>query len=131
MRTKRKRADEPVTAAKRLKALYPTVGATKVGPLSRQVLSSCYLEVRSLRQFLVDSLPCTSRARKRKITTHTLENGSDFLDTTLVGISSNAKPSLDEERHQEFVAFTQSQPRSTHSSNGTPEEDRLTEVSAG
>jgi len=77
----------------------------------------------------VNSLPSTSRARRRKITTHGLECCSDFLDTTLIGVSGKAKPALQEERHREFIAFTQSQQRSTHSSNGIRGEDHLTEVS--
>lgn len=129
MRTKRKRTDEPVTTAKRLKASDATVRGSNVGPLSHNVLSFCYEEVCSLRHYLVNSLPPASRTRMRKITTHTLENGSDFLDKTLVGISRKVKPAQEEERHREFVAFTQSQQKSTHSSNGTPDEDRLAEVS--
>lgn len=129
MKTKRKRVCEPGTNAKRLKASDSGARGTESGPLSYTVLSFCYLEVRSLRQFLAASLPPTSKARRRKITTHTLENGFDFLDTTLVGISRKAKPAQEDERQREFVAFTQSQQRSTHSSTGTVEEDHLTEVS--
>lgn len=61
--------------------------------------------------------------------THVLKDGSDYLDTTLVGISEKARCSLEEERRRDFVAFTQSQQRSSHNSHGTPEEEHLTEVS--
>jgi hypothetical protein len=129
MRTKRKRTGETGTTAKRLKTSESAERSTKFRPLSHKVLSFCYSEVYPLRQFLLNSLPSTSRARRRKIASHGLENGSYFLDTTLVGISGKAKPALEEERRRDFAAFTQSQQRSTHSSTGTPEENHLTEVS--
>jgi hypothetical protein len=129
MRTKRKRVGEVVTNAKRPKTSESTERGTKIRPLSHSALSFCYSEVHTLRQFLLDSLPSTSRARRRKIASQGLDSGSYFLDTTLVGISGKAKPALEEERRRDFVAFTQSQQRSTHSSTGTPEENHLTEVS--
>jgi hypothetical protein len=128
MRMKRKRADEPVNTAKRLKAYDATVRGSNVGSISHNVLSFCYQEVCSLRHYLVNSPPSISRTRRRKITTCTLENASDFLDTTLVGIPIAAQPAQEEDRHREFVAFTQSQQKSTDSSNGTPEEGHLAEV---
>jgi len=128
MRVKRKRADEPMSTAKRLKASDTTVKGSNVGPISHTVLSFCYQEVCSLRHYLVNSIPTVSRTRRRKITTYKLENASDFLDTTLVGIPSTAPPAQDEDRHRDFVAFTQSQQKSTDSSNGTPQEDHLAEV---
>ncbi|KAF7513965.1 hypothetical protein GJ744_006579 [Endocarpon pusillum] len=129
MRTKRKRGAEQSTIAKRLKVSISAAKGSELGPISHNTLSYCYSEVYTLRQFLVDSLPPTSRSRRQNISTHTLENGSAFLDTTLVGRLKKTKPAQDEERHLEFVTFTQSQRRSTHSSNGTPEEYHLTEVS--
>jgi hypothetical protein len=131
MRTKRKRVDEVVTNAKRIKSSDSIPKCSNARPLCNGVLSFCYTEVPSLRHFLVNNLPFTSRARRRKITTHTLGDGSDFLDTTMVGVSEKAKPAVEEERHREFVAFTQSQQRSNHSSNGTPEETHLAEVRLG
>jgi hypothetical protein len=128
MRAKRKRGDEPLTITKRIKASNPAARGRDIGPITHNVLSFCYREVLPLRLFLSSSLPPTSRARRRKITNHVLESGSDFLDTTLVGISSRARPALEEARHREFIIFTQSQQRPSHSSNGVPEEDRLTEV---
>jgi hypothetical protein len=127
MRTKRKRVRELLPPAKRTKTT-PQCGTTK-GALSRSVLSHCYPEVLSLRQFLFKDLPSSSRVRRRKIAAHVLEDGTDFLDTTLVGISTKAKPALEEERQREFVAFTQSQQRASHSSNGSLGEDHLAEVS--
>lgn len=129
MRTKRKRVDHHETTAKRLKTSDSGVQGTQVGPLSHNVLSFHYPEVCPLRQFLLNSLSSTSRARRRKITTHKLKNSSDYLDTTLVGIPRKAKATLGEVRDREFIAFTQSQQRSSHSSNGTPEEGHLAEVS--
>ena len=73
-------------------------------------------------------LPSTLRARRRKIATHIFADGSEFLDTTMVGVSRQAKPALEEERNREFVAFTQFQQRASYSSNGTPEASQLTEV---
>jgi hypothetical protein len=128
MRTKRKRVDELVTNAKRLKASDSALDS-KARPLSPRVLSFCYLEVLSLRQFLINSLPSTSRVKRRKLTTVVLDDASDFLDTTFVGISRKTKSNTEGERRREFVTFTQSQQRSTRSSNATPEEDHLAEVS--
>lgn len=128
MRTKRKRIEEHVTDVKRQKVSDSVVRRNKAGPLSHEVLSSCYPEVRSLRQYLVDSLPLTSRARRRKTTTYVLDDGSNFLETTLVGTLRKAKPGLEEERRREFVHFTQSQQRSTHSSDTIAEQDRMKEV---
>lgn len=126
MRTKRKRADEPVTPNKYLKV--SSSGERSIGSVSHNVLSFCYIEVHTLRRFLLDHLPPSSRARRRKIRTHGVENDSNFLDTTLIGISITTRPALEEERQREFVAFTQSQERHSHTSSGVPEEDRLSEV---
>jgi hypothetical protein len=128
MRMKRKHADEPKSPAKRLKTPDANARRRTDGPISHSVLSFCYQEVYSLRHYLVNSLPTVSRTRRRKITTYKLENASDFLDTTLVGIPSTAHPAQEEDRHRDFVAFTQSQQKSTDSSNGTPQEDHLAEV---
>jgi hypothetical protein len=125
---KRKRANEPSSTSKRLKASDAIVKGSNVGPFSHTVLSFCYQEVCSLRHYLVNSLPTVSRIRRRKITTYKLENGSDFLDTTLVGIPATAHHAQEEERHRDFIAFTQSQQKSTDSSNGTAQECHLAEV---
>lgn len=129
MGRKRKRVAECSTIAKRLKVSTSDANGGELGSISHKILSYSYSEVYTLRHFLVESLPSTSRTRRRNISTHTLENDSAFLDTTLVGRSRKTKPAQEEERHREFVAFSQSQRRSTHSSNGTPEEHHLKEVS--
>lgn len=129
MRTKRKRIDGTVTGSKRRKVSHCIPrNTTHAAFLSHDVLSVCYPEVVSLRQYLADSLPVTSRARRRKLTTHVLEDGSAFLDTTLVGVPTKVEQRIKEDRNREFILFTQSQQRSTSSNNGIREEDRLTEV---
>ena len=128
MRTKRKRINDSVVNAKRLKSSGTITRSTNAKSQCDGVLSFCYIEVHSLRQFLANSLPSSSRVRRRRINIHMLKDGSDFLDSTMVGISTKLKPALEEERHREFVAFTQSQQRLTHSSDGTPDENHLAEV---
>ncbi|KAH8703330.1 hypothetical protein BGW36DRAFT_85569 [Talaromyces proteolyticus] len=101
------------------------------------VLSRYYRRVVTLRQYLLEELPSTSKARRRRIASLGKSgHGSDatantslhlnasndkngdithlvrLLDTTLVGELKRSIPTVVEARQRDFAAFTQSEERS-------------------
>ncbi len=104
------------------------------GHLSCTLLLLYYERVVSLRQFLLSKLPSLSKFRRRRLINYGLDeqasqNGIHFLDTTLVGISEETAVAVEEERRRDFLNFTQSQQRSTHSSAGGTQSHGVAEVS--
>ncbi|OKL61688.1 hypothetical protein UA08_02399 [Talaromyces atroroseus] len=102
------------------------------------VLSRYYPRVVTLRQYLLEELPSSSKARRRQVLTlgkpkharstdisvstsekptqrneGTDMNLAHFLDSTLVGIRKDVSPAVLNARHKELVAFMQSEERST------------------
>ena len=103
-------------------------------PVTRQLLSLYYPRIITLRQFLVSSLPLSSIARRRRVSTY----GSDsqagtrqhhYFDSTLIGVLAEPQATVQEARKHDFVAFTHLQQRSTDSSNGNIQSIRFAEVS--
>jgi telomerase reverse transcriptase len=101
------------------------------------VLSRYYPRLVTLRQYLLEQLPESSKARRRRIaglgrdpnakTNHALgqrqitgnSNDGDnvcqimeLLDSTLVGILQQSSPAVTEDRQRGFAVFTQSEERS-------------------
>lgn len=77
------------------------------------LLHHCYCAVKTLRTYLLDALPSTSRHRRRQLLTSA---GSDsqvdrLLDNTLVGLLSPQQLVVDVQlsRTRQFLEFTQTQ----------------------
>ncbi|KAL4996032.1 hypothetical protein BDV10DRAFT_187519 [Aspergillus recurvatus] len=88
------------------------------------VISLYYRQVVTLRQYILQRIPRSSRARRRRIAAVGGDDAAkdcpasapkrekdlaDLLDTTLVGIPKELPPTHSEERRREFIAFTQAQ----------------------
>ena len=106
----------------------------KESSVSRTLLPLYYKRVVSLRQFLISRLPSSSKFRRRRLVNYGLYqpaslNGSNFLDTTVVGISEETAVAVEEERRRDFLNFTQSQQKSTHSSVTSTQSYGMAEVS--
>lgn len=106
------------------------------------VISLYYHQVLTLRQYLLQQLPLTSRSRRRRILSlkvpiaqpvaadksdgdHRQHEGpariiANLLDTTLVGVPKEPLPTGDQIYRQDFVTFTQSQDRSQCTDTGPP-----------
>ncbi|KAF3481825.1 telomerase reverse transcriptase [Arthroderma uncinatum] len=102
-------------------------------PVQQDVLAAYYPRLLSLRTYLLELLPASSRSRRRKValvgkTDDGLKRvslgggGGDarsvaklgrLLDSTIVGIVREASPAVNCARQRELAAFTQSQVRSS------------------
>ncbi|GAQ05707.1 hypothetical protein ALT_3028 [Aspergillus lentulus] len=108
---------------------------------SHPVISLYYRQVVTLRQYLLQQIPVTSKSRRRRIASIrsdplTQRQGDDssgerqvqdlarVLDTTLVGVLNETSPAVTQERRRGFAAYsqTQSQCRSelTSTDSGPP-----------
>lgn len=116
------------------------------------VLSRYYPRVVTLRQYLLEELPSTSKARRRQVISlgkpkqnkkheaaatseRSTQNDSEtsvdlarFLDSTLVGIEKDVSPAVLEARRRELAAFIQSEERSLIFT-GTEQQSAQCEVS--
>ena len=104
-------------------------------PVSHEVLSLYYPRIVSLRQFLTSSLPLSSFARRRRVSTYGFDGQvgrqeCHLFDSTLVGVFPEAQATIKEARKRDFLAFTQSQQKSTNDSNGSTPNSRFAEVSS-
>jgi hypothetical protein len=102
--------------------------------VSHELLSLYYPRVVSLRQFLLSSLPISSTSLRRRVSIYgscsqTGTRQPHFLDSTLVGVFSGPQITVKETRERDFVAFTQSQRKSTDGRNGSTQDHRFAEVS--
>lgn len=106
---------------------------------SHPVISSYYPKVLTLREYLLEQLPVSSKSRRRRIGSlglgldiqqggagpdanadgqsrdedpQVIQTIAHLLDSTLIGILKEPGPTVDQTRLREFVAFTQSQERS-------------------
>ncbi|EDP48298.1 Telomerase reverse transcriptase [Aspergillus fumigatus] len=105
---------------------------------SHPVISLYYRQVVTLRQYLLQQIPVTSKSRRRRIASIrsdplTQREGDDspgdrqvqdlasVLDTTLVGVLNETSPTVTQERRRDFAAYsqTQSQCRSELTSTDT------------
>lgn len=99
------------------------------------VISLYYKNVLTLRQYLLQQLPLSSKSRRRRIgslglqqgrhcsaqhhsgdadqNTQTVRDIASLLDSTLVGVLKESNPTVSQARYREFAAFTQSQGRSS------------------
>lgn len=95
------------------------------------LLNKCYPEVKSLKCYILDQLPPTSRLRKRQLSYFERENTEqhDFLNKTLVGIKESTPPSIRSARLLQLSQFTQAQ-RSAHSHSAAAPSCSLDEVNS-
>jgi telomerase reverse transcriptase len=115
---------------------------------SHPVISLYYRQVVTLRQYLLQQIPVTSKSRRRRIASIrsdplTQREGDDspgdrqvqdlasVLDTTLVGVLNETSPTVTQERRRDFAAYsqTQSQCRSELTSTDTGPPCSQSEVS--
>ncbi|KAG2412542.1 hypothetical protein HFD88_010099 [Aspergillus terreus] len=97
---------------------------------SHPVISLYYPQVLTLRQYLLQQIPVSSKSRRRRIAS-VRADGSDtetegdhglanLLDRTLVGVSKESPPTSTPENRRELARFSQSQSRSVEDSNVGP-----------
>ncbi|KAJ5312719.1 hypothetical protein N7508_003549 [Penicillium antarcticum] len=95
--------------------------ASSTGKTSHPVISLYYRQVVTLREYLLQQLPVTSKSRRRRILTglraddsasETSQTLAHLLDSTLVGVLKESSPTLNSERQKEYLSFTQTQSRS-------------------
>ncbi|KAI9374345.1 hypothetical protein BJX61DRAFT_314572 [Aspergillus egyptiacus] len=90
--------------------------------VSHPVLSLYYYQVVTLRQYILQRIPRSSKSRRRRIAAVRSDNAVDgstdrghgqdlagLLDTTLVGIRDELSPTHCQERRRDFIAHTQAQ----------------------
>lgn len=94
--------------------------------ISHPVISLYYPQVVTLRQYILQRIPRSSKSRRRRIVAVRKDAGADgpfaatnvetdgnslaeLLDTTLVGLWKDISPTHTQERRRDFVAFTQAQ----------------------
>ncbi|KAL1981064.1 hypothetical protein VTN96DRAFT_3129 [Rasamsonia emersonii] len=139
MGKKRKRPGKENRGLPQSPAKRPRIHGAPSAPGCYQhpVLSRYYPRVVTLRQYLLEQLPSSSRARRRRIAslgrqqTSTVkapftdegldkqDHGSDdnsalvdLLDSTLVGVLKEPNQDITQARQRDFAAFTQSEERS-------------------
>jgi telomerase reverse transcriptase len=144
MGKKRKRPIRDGSAQRRI--ISPSGGSRNHGASDRNekdghshpVISLYYPQVVTLRQYLLQQIPITSKSRRRRIAsirsdalTERQGDGSSaerqvqglasVLDTTLVGVLKETSPTVTQERRRDFAAYsqTQSQCRSELTSTDT------------
>lgn len=95
------------------------------------VISLYYRHVMSLREYLLQHLPVTSKLRRRRILildsradrhpdTHPQRlTLAELLDSTLVGVLKESSPTITLERQREYSSFSSSQSRSILTSTDT------------
>jgi len=130
MANKRKLA-EPHSARSRKRSKFQPEKATVRGALPEvhhSVLSLCYAKVYTLRVFLLTNLPPTSRVRRKRLSSTTLDDGNPILDTCLVGILNEPSMAVKQSRTRDLAAFTQSQGRGTAGPSGKGQSSCMEEV---
>jgi telomerase reverse transcriptase len=88
---------------------HPSSREQKTTDKQHKTLSAYYPRVCSLRGYLLDSLPSTSRFRRRLLTAYAKDDTTSILDTCLVGVLSQPSPSASKSRKADYVTFTQTQ----------------------
>lgn len=120
----------PKSTAKDHTTFHAATGST-----SHPVLSLHYPRVLTLRNYLLSKLPPSSRSRRRQVAllgstelavdatvppdanpekcSDSRKALADLLDSTLVGIRHELEPDVEDTRHRDFIAHTQSQSKLT------------------
>jgi len=102
--------------------------AAALPTIRHNVLSSCYPTVCTLRNYLLASLPASSRVRLKRLSAHGQEGENCILDDTLVGVLREPSISLARSRKDDFASFTQSQHRATGAFSGKTSRYSMNEV---
>ncbi|KAJ5492091.1 Telomere reverse transcriptase [Penicillium expansum] len=97
-------------------------GPTSSSHMDHPIISLYYRHVVSLREYLLQQLPVTSKSRRRRILTLDSREDKDsnaqsqtlaeLLDSTLVGVLKESSPTLNLERQKQYSSFNESQSRS-------------------
>ncbi|GAD98225.1 telomerase reverse transcriptase [Paecilomyces variotii No. 5] len=125
MGKKRKRpARQTETPSKRVQVASKP---SRENETTHPVISRYYLRVLTLRQYLLEQLPPSSKSRRRRVASLGRQGGDEeniealatLLDSTLVGILRETNRKNDQERQKDFAAFTQSQYKSSLTSTDT------------
>ncbi|KAJ5729255.1 Telomere reverse transcriptase [Penicillium malachiteum] len=107
-KTEHKPASQTSITTGRFKSSYPIAQDSHT---THPVISLYYRQVLSLRQYLLNQLPTTSKLRRRRITS--LRSSSDRR------VLKESSPTVQSERQKEYRASTQSQSRSVLVSTDT------------
>jgi telomerase reverse transcriptase len=103
-------------------------GSSRSDLYDHPVLCRYYSRVLTLRKYLVDKLPASSKTKKRKIASlgkldaldsrsekrnpkqdlNAIKRLAELLDSTLVGVLRESNSATDEARKKDFAAFTRS-----------------------
>lgn len=94
------------------------------------LLKHVYQDVKTLKEYLLDTLPPTSRLRRKRLLSFTQENleNEDFLNSTLVGRFQHQPSSTLIAREQEFAQFSQTR-RAACQPSATTQQCTLDEAS--
>jgi len=73
------------------------------------LLDKCYRQVKTLKEYLRDALPTTSRVRRRRLSSFADENEEhrELLNSTLVGLLDAPTINILDERTQQWAQFSQ------------------------
>ncbi|KAL2857858.1 hypothetical protein BJY01DRAFT_116291 [Aspergillus pseudoustus] len=94
--------------------------------ISHPVISQYYRQVVTLRQYILQRVPQSSKARRRRIAAVSsddappISNLAHLLDTTLVGVWTELPLAYSEERRRDFIAYTQTQLRTQAGTDAEP-----------
>lgn len=130
---KRKRPASTSSAAKKRCKIEDTRSAsTNLGGSHtlQPLLNNCYREVKTLKNYLLDALPTTSRVRRKRILSFPDESQehSELLNNSLVGLFGRPPDSTLAQRQQQLAQFTQTR-RATQPHSATDQQCTLDEVS--
>ena len=100
---------------------------------SHSLLYRLYPRVSTLREYLSNSLSTSSTSRRKKIFTYNCRSssstdGKDVLDRVIVGVLCDSKLETEQARENDFIAFTQTQQKSTCGSAGSSQVADISQV---
>lgn len=130
MGKKRKRPAREKETRSQKRVRITSEGSRQKNETTHPVISRYYLRVLTLRRYLLEQLPSSSKSRRRRIASLGLQGGDSpreqniqdltlLLDSTLVGILREPNQKSDQERQKDFATFTQSQYKSSLTSTDT------------
>lgn len=127
--SKRRYSSQKQEARKKQKLSHPI--QSERGPpaqIPQPLLAHCYHQVKTLKNYLLDALPASSRVRRKRLLS--LIDSTDFaqfFDTTLVGVSQHVNSAAVRQRQQDLFHFTQTL-RSGHALTATAQHSNIEEV---
>lgn len=132
MAKRRRSASTSTVARKRSKIDDRCPASASLGRshILHPLLNKCYHQVKTLKDYLLDALPATSRVRRKRILcfADATREHSELLNGTLVGLFEVPSVSALVQRQQQWAQFTQTR-RATQAHSATTQQCTLDEVS--